>query len=242
MFPLRDENPHFLTPWMTWTILGANLLTWFFLEGAGMPDAVERAVCSLGLVPGSLLTTDYVSSPMCGHSPNLSSWATVLTSMFLHGSWFHLIGNMWFFWVFGNNVEDSMGHFRFLIFYILCGAAAAAAQMFSNPGSDIPMVGASGAIGGVMGAYIILYPRVRVVTLLVLGIFIRMIKVSARFMLGYWFFIQVLSGTLSTALPQQGGTAFWAHVGGFAAGVILIFLFRDKDLVNRHPIHGWRRA
>jgi membrane associated rhomboid family serine protease len=159
------------------------------------------------------------------------SWITPLTSMFLHGGWFHLIGNMWFLWVFGNNVEDSMGHFRYLAFYLLCGLAAAATQTYTSPSSPIPMVGASGAISGVMGAYIILYPRVRVHMLVILGFFITRIVVPAYLMLGYWFVIQLIGGGLS---QEAGGVAFWAHVGGFVAGALLIHVFRDPELVAKH--------
>jgi membrane associated rhomboid family serine protease len=151
--------------------------------------------------------------------------------MFLHGGWFHLIGNMWFLWVFGNNVEDSMGGARYLVFYIVCGLAAAAAQTLINPSSAVPMVGASGAISGVMGAYIILYPRVRVHMLVILGFFITRIVVPAYLMLGYWLLLQLVGGALAT---ESGGVAFWAHAGGFAAGAILIAVFQDPQLVNRH--------
>jgi membrane associated rhomboid family serine protease len=160
------------------------------------------------------------------------TWFAPLTSMFLHGGWFHLIGNMWFLWVFGNNVEDSMGHVRFLAFYLLCGVAAAATQTFMNPSSPIPMVGASGAISGVMGAYIVLYPRVRVHMLVFLGIFITRIVVPAYLMLGYWFVLQLLGGGLAS--EEGGGVAFWAHAGGFLAGAILIHVFRDPELVEKH--------
>src|SRR5690606_26954284 len=132
---------------------------------------------------------------------------------------------MWFLWIFGNNVEDSMGHARFAVFYVLCGLAAAAAQTLSDPGSPIPMVGASGAIGGVMGAYILLYPRVHVHMLVILGFFITTVAVPAVLMLGYWFFIQLISGV--SASEEGGGVAFWAHVGGFVAGAILVLVFRD---------------
>jgi membrane associated rhomboid family serine protease len=160
-------------------------------------------------------------------------WYTPLSSMFLHGGWFHLIGNMWFLWLFGNNVEDSMGHYRYLVFYLLSGLAAAAAQTFVNPNSAIPMVGASGAISGVMGAYIVLYPRVRVHMLIVLGIFITRIAVPAFLMLGYWFLLQLLGGLPSLG-DETGGVAFWAHAGGFLAGAILILVFKDDELVAKH--------
>jgi membrane associated rhomboid family serine protease len=161
------------------------------------------------------------------------SWFTPLSSMFLHGGWFHLIGNMWFLWVFGNNVEDSMGHFRFLAFYLLCGIAAAATQTLVTPSSAVPMVGASGAISGVMGAYVVLYPRVRVHMLVILGIFITRIVVPAYLMLGYWFLLQLIGGGLAQG---EGGVAFWAHAGGFVAGALLIHVFRDPELVAKHRV------
>jgi membrane associated rhomboid family serine protease len=161
------------------------------------------------------------------------SWHTLVTSMFMHGSWMHIIGNMWFLWIFGNNVEDSMGRGRFVVFYLLAGLAAAAMQIATDPASPVPMVGASGAIGGVMGAYVVLYPRVRVHMLVFLGFFITTIGVPAYLMLGYWFVLQLLGGLPSLG-GGAGGVAFWAHVGGFVAGVALIYLFRDPELVERH--------
>jgi membrane associated rhomboid family serine protease len=145
--------------------------------------------------------------------------------MFMHGSWFHIIGNMWFLWVFGNNVEDSLGRFRYAIFYVLCGLAAAATQALTNPASAIPMVGASGAIGGVMGAYAVRYPHARVLTLILLGIIMRTVWVPAWLMLGYWFLLQFLGG-LPALASEEGGVAFWAHVGGFVAGVVLLYVMR----------------
>ncbi|MEM8684678.1 MAG: rhomboid family intramembrane serine protease, partial [Pseudomonadota bacterium] len=167
-----------------------------------------------------------------------STWHTLVSSMFLHGSWFHLIGNMWFLWIFGNNVEDSMGHGRFIVFYLLCGIAAAGAQVIVDTSSTIPMVGASGAIGGVMGAYILLFPRVNVHLLIILGFYITTVAVPAVFMLGYWFVLQLVSGVGSLG-STGGGVAFWAHAGGFIAGAALVLLFRNKQRLARHPHHGW---
>jgi len=169
-------------------------------------------------------------------------YATVFTSMFMHGGWFHLIGNMWFLWVFGNNIEDSMGHARFVVFYLLCGVAAAAAQILADPRAGVPMVGASGAISGVLGAYVLLYPRVRVHTLIFLGFFVTTITLRAYLMLGYWFVLQLLIGTFARG---QGGVAVWAHVGGFLAGLALIKLFINPELMAQHvaPDSGeWPRA
>jgi membrane associated rhomboid family serine protease len=172
-----------------------------------------------------------------------ATWHSLFTSMFMHGGWFHLIGNMWFLWIFGNNVEDSMGHVRFVVFYLLCGLAAAVLQVAFEPDSTIPMVGASGAIGGVMGAYVVLYPRVRVHLLFVLGFYVTTVAVPAAFMLGYWFLLQLVGGAAGVgAGGASGGTAFWAHVGGFVAGMVLVFPFRDRVLLARHPYHGLRRG
>lgn len=247
MFPIRDENPHFLTPVVTYTLIALNVTAWVSLQGLGSEEALVRSVCNLGLVPGELLgrVTPGTAFPMgpyaCVVGPD-PSWITAFSHMFLHGGWFHLIGNMWFLWIFGNNVEDSMGHGRFLVFYLLCGLAAAALQMATQPGSIVPMVGASGAIGGVMGAYGMLYPRVRVHLLIVLGFYVTTIAVPALFMLGYWFFVQVIGGAASFGRADGGGVAFWAHVGGFAAGALLISLFKKPALVARHPYHGWRQS
>src|SRR5690606_8412217 len=155
-----------------------------------------------------------------------------LTSMFLHGGWLHLVGNMWFLHIFGNNVEDVMGRGRFVLFYLLSGLAAAGAQVAAQPGSTIPMVGASGAIGGVMGAYVLLYPRAGITTFVFLGIFARMMVIPATVMLGYWFLLQLLSGTLSGG--EGGGVAFWARAGGVGGGLGLAPLFRNRELRDAH--------
>jgi membrane associated rhomboid family serine protease len=247
MFPIRDENPHFLMPFVTLALIAANGLSWALLQGLGFDPRLAESVCELGLIPGELLgrLPAGVAIPLGERAvcviQGAPGWHTTVTSMFMHGGWFHLIGNMWFLWIFGNNVEDSMGHARFVVFYLACGLAAAALQVISQPDSGIPMVGASGAIGGVMGAYIVLYPRVRVHMLVIFGIFVRTIIVPASFMLGYWFLIQLLGGAVSLG-RDGGGVAFWAHVGGFAAGAVLVFLFRDPQLVARHPARGWQRA
>ena len=170
----------------------------------------------------------------------LAPWATVLTSMFLHGGWFHLLGNMLYLWIFGNNVEDSMGRLRFIVFYLFCGLAAAVGQILTSPNSAVPMVGASGAISGVMGAYLVLYPNVRVYTLVPLGFFITSMALPAWVMLGYWFLIQFVSGLVAVGGEIGGGVAFWAHVGGFVAGVVLIKLFARSDYIAEHRAHQWR--
>jgi len=239
MIPYRDDNPTLTTPVATIAIIALNVAVWILVQGMGAAPALQRSVCELGLIPG-----DFLGRLPDGYSVNMGgglacvisptrAWFTPLTSMFLHGGWLHLIGNMWFLWLFGNNVEDSMGRFRYVAFYLLCGLAAAFTQAFLNPSSAVPMVGASGAISGVMGAYVLLYPRVRVHVLLVLIIFFARIQLPAWVMLGYWFLLQLLGGAAALG-SQEGGVAFWAHVGGFAAGAILIVLFRDRELVARH--------
>jgi membrane associated rhomboid family serine protease len=244
MFPIRDENPHFLTPYATFALIGLNVLAWIFLQGFGSEPALATSICRLGLIPGELLQS-VPAGTRTALTPNATCvlgdtavWHTVLTSMFMHGGWLHIIGNMWFLWIFGNNVEDSMGHMRFVVFYLLCGVAAATAQTLANTTSAIPMVGASGAIGGVMGAYVLLYPRVRVHLLLILGFFVTTVAVPAIFMLGYWFLLQLVSGVSSLG-AESGGVAFWAHAGGFVAGAVLVLVFRDRALLARHPLHGW---
>lgn len=246
MIPIRDDNPPILTPVVTWGIVALNVAAWVLLQGAGSEPLLSSSVCRLGLIPGELLQsvpsgTRFQLGPgaECVLGAGLA-WHTMMTSMFMHGSWMHLIGNMWFLGIFGNNVEDSMGHARFVVFYLLCGLAAAGVQVATNPASPVPMVGASGAIGGVMGAYVLLYPRVHVHMLIFFGFFIRTIAVPAVLMLGYWFVVQLLSG-LATQGAEGGGVAFWAHVGGFGAGALLIWIFRNPSLLAKHPYHGWRQ-
>jgi membrane associated rhomboid family serine protease len=253
MIPIKDDNPTLRTPVVTIAIIAANVGAWLLLQGGGAEEPLARSVCEMGVIPGELTGLAAGQSvPVGKHLSCLitanAGWHTLVTAMFMHGSWFHLIGNMWFMWVFGDNVEDSMGRLRFVVFYLVCGLAAAGMQIATAPGSPVPMVGASGAIGGVMGAYVVLYPRVAVHMLLFFGFFVTTYAVPAFVMLGYWFAIQLLGG-----LPQlggdSGGVAFWAHVGGFAAGAILVFLFRNPKLVQEHRrmverttgySYGWR--
>ncbi|HEU4617326.1 MAG TPA: rhomboid family intramembrane serine protease [Gammaproteobacteria bacterium] len=243
MFPLRDDNPNILVPYANYLIIALNVFVWVFFAGLGTEPALSTSVCRLGLIPGELLhhlppgTRVQLGPDSVCVLTDTSSWYTIFTSMFMHGGWFHIIGNLWFLWIFGNNVEDSMGHVRFLLFYLLCGLSAAALQIASNPDSGIPMIGASGAIGGVMGAYIVLYPRVNVHMLVFLGFFVTTVAVPAYLMLGYWLLVQVISAFAATGV-EMGGTAFWAHIGGFAAGAALVFLFRDRRLLEMHPYHG----
>ena len=234
MFPYRDDNPTILTPFVTVALIAANLAVWVVFQGMGSDQRLAQTVCELGLIPGDLmhrLPVGYSFSLGNGATCVVgggSSWYTIVTSMFLHGGWLHVLGNMWFLWLFGNNIEDVMGHGRFLVFYLLCGVAAAAAQVVVDPASPVPMVGASGAISGVMGAYVVLYPRVRVHTIMWLILIFRL-TVPAWLMLGYWFLLQVFSAGVNPV----GGVAVWAHIGGFVAGALLIMLFRNPALQER---------
>ncbi len=236
MLPYRDDNPTVLTPVVTVGLIGMTLLAWIFLQGAGNPTTLAGSICRWGLIPAELLGTAVPgyeiplgrgAACVLGSSP---TWFTPVTSIFLHGGWLHLLGNLWFLWIFGNNIEDSMGHGRFLVFYLLTGLTAAAAQVVVQPGSAVPMVGASGAISGVMGAYVLLYPRVRVHVLIFLGFFAFTRPLPAWVMLGYWFLLQVLGGLPSLG-AESGGVAFWAHVGGFVSGALLIHVFKNPVLL-----------
>lgn len=244
MFPVRDDNPQLNKPFATYGILAANILAWLLLQGLGSAEQVNASVCQFGLIPSDLFTSDLSALPAktnCAGAGAGAGWLGLISSMFMHGGWMHIIGNMWFLWVFGDNVEDAMGSMRFLVFYLLCGLAAAGAQVLSNTGSTIPMVGASGAIGGVMGAYIMLYPKVKVHMAVIFIFIFTTFRVPAIAMLGYWIVVQLL-GAFSSMGASGGGVAFWAHVGGFAAGASLVWLFKDNELLLNHPYHGWHQA
>ncbi len=246
MFPYRDENATLRTAWVTMAVVAANVIVWLLVQGAGTAPSLPASVCNFGLIPGELTgrlapgaAFEMGEGLVCESDPGRQP-LHVLTSMFLHGSWMHLLGNLWFLWIFGNNVEDSMGRLRYLVFYPLCGVAAALLQTALTPGSPVPMVGASGAISGVMGAYIVLYPRVRVFALLPLGFFVTTVALPAWSMLGYWFLIQLVSGLADFGREGGGGVAFWAHLGGFVAGAALIKPFVKPEYVAAHRAHHWR--
>jgi membrane associated rhomboid family serine protease len=230
MFPIHDDNPTHRPPLVTVALIAACILIYFWQVSLG-PQGGAAAVYSFGFIP-ALLFTDAALPPDLAVIP---ASATLLTSMFLHGGFMHLAGNMLFLWVFGNNIEDVCGHARFLAFYLACGVVAAFAQALPNPGSEIPMIGASGAISGVLGAYLLLFPHARVHVLIWFGL-VWLRTIPAGWLLGFWFVFQLLSGVWSD--PSQPGVAFWAHIGGFVAGMALIFLFRDR----RFKIGGGRRA
>lgn len=250
MIPLSDDNPTLRTPVTTIGLLGLIAAAWVLLQGAGLDSrTLAASVCNLGLVPGEITGAAELGTGVaiaqgmaCVVDAEPINWLTPLTSMFLHGGWAHLIGNALFLWVFGNNVEDSMGRVRFLVFYLLCGFAADAAQVFLDPASPIPMVGASGAISGVMGAYLVLYPRVLVNMLFIFVIIVRIIPLPAWVVLIYWFGLQVFSAMAALGSPEAGGVAFMAHIGGFVAGAALVKVFENRRLVavrthERHRLH-----
>jgi membrane associated rhomboid family serine protease len=227
MLPLRDDQARYSTPWVTRFLIAINLVIFLF-EASLDPASLRILIHQFGVVP-------YHLAVLLGGSHRHSPAGVVLpyfTSMFLHGSWMHVIGNMWFLWIFGDNVEDYLGHFKYLTFYILTGLIAMATQVAVNLHSTMPTVGASGAIAGVLGAYFVLYPRARVLT----WFFVFVIWVPAWIILGYWFVLNFLSGT-ATALSVQGqnigGVAFWAHVGGFVSGALLVKMFGERSV--RYP-------
>ena len=243
MIPYRDENPTLRTPVVTYAIVALNVLVWVVVQGAGLGFPLAKSVCELGLIP-SELTGRAVAGMAVPMGPGLAceldagrGYFHVVSSMFLHGSWMHIIMNMWFFWIFGNNVEDSMGRVRFVAFYLMCGVAAALAQVAMDPSSNVPVVGASGAISGVMGGYLVLYPHVRVFCLV--PPFFITIALPAWTMLLYWLGLQFLGGVAGLTAEEGGGVAFWAHAGGFVAGLVLVKLFAREEYVLAHRAGNW---
>jgi membrane associated rhomboid family serine protease len=217
MIPLRDIIPSRTTPYITVTIIILNALAWFY--ELSVPNSLLPAFLQVyGVVPAAF------------HA------STLVTSMFLHGSWMHVIGNMWYLWIFGDNVEDRLGHGRFIVFYLLCGIVAAFGQILIDPTSHLPTIGASGAIAGVMGAYFVLYPQSRVLTLITLIIFWEVIELPAIVLLGFWFLMQLFSaGAIAvTASTGGGGVAFMAHVAGFITGIIAVFVFRQRQRTEQY--------
>lgn len=220
MIPLRDVIPSRTRPVVTVALIAVSAAV--FLHEKALPgDEMKRFIYTWGLVPAQF------------------SWLAVFTSMFLHADWMHVIGNLLYLWIFGDNVEDRMGHGRFLVFYLLCGVAAAMLQVAVNPASQVPMVGASGAIAGVLGAYLVMFPRSRILTLVPIFVFVQIIEVPALLFLGLWFLLQLLSGvgTLGQS-ADVGGVAFWAHAGGFVAGLVAVWVFRRPE---RQRVEWWDR-
>jgi membrane associated rhomboid family serine protease len=227
MLPIKDDQPRYSEPYVTWFLIALNLLIFLFESTLNQRD-LSRMIHEFGVVP-------YHSAVLLGGSPRYSLQQVVLpyfTSLFLHGSWMHVIGNMWFLYIFGDNVEDFLGHFKYLAFYLLCGVLAMGTQVLVSLHSSVPALGASGAIAGVLGAYFVVYPRARVLT----WFFVFVLWVPAWVILGYWFVLNFLSGTatvLSVQSQNMGGVAFWAHVGGFIAGMLLVRVFGERRM--RYP-------
>jgi membrane associated rhomboid family serine protease len=228
MFPISDDNPRIGTPVVTWSIIAVCVLVFLWQFSLG-PNDGQIAAFQFGMIPARLFGTAELDAALV----EVPAWATVFTSMFMHGGWMHLGFNMLFLWIFGDNVEDSMGHVRYLAFYLLCGVAAALAQAVINPSSTIPMIGASGAISGVLGAYLLLHPHATVRTVIFLGIFATMMHLPALIVLGLWFLLQLASAAFSNS--GEAGVAFWAHVGGFVAGMALVPLFKKRDVALFQP-------
>ncbi|MEK7717435.1 MAG: rhomboid family intramembrane serine protease [Pseudomonadota bacterium] len=230
MIPLRDDNPTTIRPYITIAVIVLATLVFLWQLSLGA-SGFEAAVLSLGAIPAALFGDKTLLPELALVPPTL----TVFTSMFLHGSWMHLIGNMLYLWIFGNNVEDAMGHVRFVLFYLLCGIAAVLAQALPNTDSTIPMIGASGAISGVLGAYLLLYPHARVLVLIPIGFYTRLVHLPAMAVLGFWFVLQLINSAFAD--PRGGGVAFGAHIGGFIAGMALLPIFKHRHVRLFAPRH-----
>jgi membrane associated rhomboid family serine protease len=231
MIPISDENPTRRTPIVTWAILITSVVVFLWELSFDEPQA-EAVIRNLGFTPRDFF--------MRGFGPGAESgpWVTLVSSMFLHGSLVHLGGNMLYLWIFGNNVEDALGHVRFFVFYFVCGVAAALAQAVSDPETGIPMVGASGAISGILGAYVLIYPRARITVIIPFGLILFYpMKISAIFVVGFWFVAQLISAILAD--PGAPGVAWLAHVGGFVAGMLLTPLLSHYPLFGRHYRGPW---
>jgi membrane associated rhomboid family serine protease len=220
MIPLRDENPSRTTPWVTRAIIALNAAVFVYqvVLGAGLTSFVN----TYALVPARL------SGGLAGSAPLAPALATLVTSMFMHGGWLHLIGNMWYLWIFGDNVEDRLGHAGYLVFYLGAGLASGLLHTALQSSSTTPTVGASGAIAGVLGAYVVLYPRARVITLFPIFFFFQLVPIAAIYYLGFWFVLQIFSGALSLAYGATGGVAWWGHIGGFAFGLLVGAIARAR--------------
>jgi len=222
MFPLRDTIPSRTFPFVTISIIIFNFLIFFYELSLG--STLNEFFKSYGIIPAEFLNIN-IKNPF----QIVSLTLPLFSSTFLHGGWMHIIGNMWYLWIFGDNIEDRTGHFRFLIFYILCGMLAGITHILMNSHSSIPTVGASGAIAGVMGAYFLLFPRAKILTLVFLFIFIQIIEIPAVFFLGFWILFQFISGSMSVGLTENSaGVAWWAHIGGFLIGLVLVMFFKKR--------------
>jgi membrane associated rhomboid family serine protease len=223
MIPLRDAIPSQSSPAVTVLLITLNVLA--FLYELSLGKALDVFIMQYGAVP-----LRFILAGQMEEVSTVERFLPIFTSMFLHGGWLHLGGNMLYLWIFGDNVEDRLGHVRFLLFYLACGLAAALAQIYINPTSKIPMVGASGAVAGVLGAYLVLFPHARVLALIPIVFFFQIVELPALLFLGFWFLMQFLNGAISitAATYATGGVAWWAHIGGFVSGVVLGYLFPKR--------------
>ncbi len=229
MIPLFDNVPSRRPPLVNYTLIGLNVLV--FLWEVGQGPRLDEVFRAYGVVPAVFVA-----------SSGLERWVPVFTSMFLHGGVWHLVSNMLALWIFGDNVEDRMGHFRYLLFYLLCGVAASLVHIYTDPTSTIPSVGASGAISGVLAAYLVLYPMAYVYTLIPLFFWVEIVAIPALLYLGLWFLSQLVNGLFAlsaTSLQSGGGIAWWAHIGGFMAGLILVWIFRRREERRSYPDEHW---
>ena len=237
MIPIKDDNPTYTFPAVTVFLILVNIAVHAYQWTLG-PEA-QAFIYRLGAIPWEITHfRELVRLPVDFRS-NVPNILTLFTSMFIHGGLLHLLGNMLYLWIFGDNVEALVGHARFFVFYISCGLIAALCHIIIDPNSSIPMVGASGAISGVLGAYFLRFPRARVHVVIFFFFFIRVVRVSALFVLGLWFIMQVFSGLGSLGIGGTGGVAWFAHIGGFVAGIILIFPFEKKERVRIYRRAGW---
>lgn len=228
MIPIRDENPTYRVPWVNYLLIAGNTLV--FLWQVSLGPAGESALYRMALIPYNLTS-----------GLDLGDVRAMLSSMFMHAGLAHLLGNMLYLWIFGDNVEDALGHFRYLLFYLAGGVFAALTHVFIYPFSRVPTVGASGAIAAVLGAYLLLYPHRRVVTLIPFGFFLQMARIPAILVLGMWFLLQFFEGTLALGMAELGGVAFWAHIGGFVFGMFFGPILRQRRRPTLYLESGWGR-
>ena len=220
MIPLKDRNPSHTFPFINYLLIAANFVVFFYELSLG--QHLDGFIIRYGLIPHRYFYA-------VGHNINLlTRYIPFFTSMFLHGGWMHIIGNMWFLFIFGDNVEDRLGHGHYLAFYLLSGLAAAVVQLLSSVSSSVPTIGASGAISGVLGAYLVMFPRAKVVTLIPIFFFFDIIDIPAFLFIGFWFLMQFVSGLQTLGIGTSGGIAWWAHVGGFVAGILMVPVFKKR--------------
>ncbi|MCL4511528.1 MAG: rhomboid family intramembrane serine protease [Bacteroidetes bacterium] len=220
MIPLKDRNPSYSIPFVNYALIAANFVVFFYELSLG--PRLDAFFETYGLIPSRYF------SMVAHHTHPITRYVPFLSSMFIHGGWLHIIGNMWFLFIFGDNVEDRLGHRKYLLFYFLSGLAAGFVQVFSSASSSVPTIGASGAISGVLGAYIVMFPSAKILTLLPIFFFPFIINIPAVLFIGFWFLMQFFSGVQSWGIDTSGGIAWWAHIGGFVAGILMVPIFKRR--------------